>query len=350
MEVFVVEEPLKIDLIELLGSDEAQRANVFAWDSKAANVEGCLELLNPRQAGTEISVNNKQVPVLSLVDTLLARGWTKSTGRRVQHSPDSEKVFDYSKPMASRWYLQCLLAIDVLFQKKAKPFTSGRSKSFYRLLLHSPAMADPTMPASEAKRLLATITGDDRVLAELDGIPLAKRKRVTVQPPPTDDDDEWGHDFQPTAAEQPGSSTDPPGHNVAETDGPLSTPADSSFSSSSSTSGSSSSDTASEPDAEWGGDTDEPLPHPDKILGQKVYVEHRQGGGLGLSVRCNNPGHGRCRKYRSAKLDVATFGEMAPVYYLATWLAASHDDHPNGHGQWRPSRAQVRVYLAGHPM
>ena len=79
------------------------------------------------------------------------------------------------------------------------------------------------------------------------------------------------------------------------------------------------------------------------LLGQRVSVESKLDGRIGLRVRCLNPAHGECKKYRSLRMQTDKYGPKAAVYYLTAWLEASHADLPQPHNKWKPSPELIQA-------
>ena len=67
-----------------------------------------------------------------------------------------------------------------------------------------------------------------------------------------------------------------------------------------------------------------------------------------LAVTCSNPGHPLCNRSRSTELQVGTYGRLAAVYYLGSWLEANHLSQAE-HKAYQPSAAIIRNYIARYP-
>ena len=80
-------------------------------------------------------------------------------------------------------------------------------------------------------------------------------------------------------------------------------------------------------------------PIPENILGARCKYYPRDKG---IRVWC--PHHVGCACYRSARMDVDIFGLEAGRWFLETWL--SKWDRPGLHKNYRPTRADIRQYLA----
>ena len=85
-------------------------------------------------------------------------------------------------------------------------------------------------------------------------------------------------------------------------------------------------------------------------MGVPVRIENHSGkADRGLRVTCRNPNHTGCKKYKSCRLDLTVFGQQAPVYYLHTWLSESFNMDESTHRKWKPTRTQIREFLASQP-
>jgi len=86
--------------------------------------------------------------------------------------------------------------------------------------------------------------------------------------------------------------------------------------------------------------------YPRRILGQRVTLEikHNSNGEIvaqDIRLKCSNPEHQNCDKYRSLALVAGLFGPRAAEFYLMAWLLAAHMPSAE-HKAVRPSRAEVR--------
>ena len=75
LEVFVIEEPQVVDVVALIGGKSALRHEVFVWVPTVSDVDGCLTLERPQVAKPQLQVSDPAMPLLSLLDELISRGW-----------------------------------------------------------------------------------------------------------------------------------------------------------------------------------------------------------------------------------------------------------------------------------
>ena len=75
-----------------------------------------------------------------------------------------------------------------------------------------------------------------------------------------------------------------------------------------------------------------------------VLLSRERQGVIGFGYRARCPHHARCRAFRSAHIDVATFGVKAPILFLGSWINAGAVMSEEEHKDWRPNRAEVLVY------
>ena len=62
---------------------------------------------------------------------------------------------------------------------------------------------------------------------------------------------------------------------------------------------------------------------PRRVEGARLKHEiHKSKNSEGLRVTCGKHGM-QCRRFRALNVDVATFGDQAPVFYLGCWLSHS---------------------------
>ena len=357
MEVFEVEEPCKLDLLALTGGDPSVRSDIMQWSSRAADVEGCLELHAPELARPTLKLSDANAPKLSLLDALHEGSW-EAVPALVRHAPGVGKQFDCREGSLRVAYLQCLLAIETIMEKRPRGFPSGKKSQFYEWLLRDPTNADEHLSAKDCKKRLSELTGDVVESAMLSAeAPPAKRPRS--EPLALGPADEFGGGVELEEAEV-GGAEGGGGLALAEGDEGAHRAAPSSSSGGDSDSSSDSSTTTATGEAApevtpaeetFGGDpADEAHDFPVEIDGQRVGVETHADGSAGLRINCNNPAHGKdCRKYRSVRLETEVFGHRAAEFFLGAWLEHSfHDELYGRHSTWKPGRAMVRAYAAAH--
>ena len=125
LEVFSVEDPTTLDLLDIFGTDPDKRSSILSWEPGVADVEGCVLLKRPQVLCPSLPLNSPRIPVLSLLDVLLSRGWL-GVQKVVEHKPGpgASKTFDDRSPANKRVYYQCVLASVQLFEKGAPAFKS----------------------------------------------------------------------------------------------------------------------------------------------------------------------------------------------------------------------------------
>lgn len=243
--------------------------------------------------------------------------------------------------MTKRFYMQCCLTVDDLFERGACDFHSCLTQSFYRLLLRQPELAGIGFTGVECLRHLN----------ELEGKPFEQFDKLNdLAPEPThpvavDDIECVGSDGEEPVGEpelEAGGGGVEPDHDDSR-------------------SGASSGD-------ESGGfveiDFIPPIvdaapvvavhdvfipdipDHPPFILGQKVLLKvHAVHNSIGLQVNCPNPIHLNCFKYRSTRLDGA-YGVRGTEAYLGGWLMQADAMTEANHKKHKTTKPQIDEYLA----
>lgn len=331
-EVFVYFEPTKIDILRLASGGVDNRQLWRGWTPVASDVDGCTALHSPCPIAHNMMLSHPKVLVLSLVDALHESGFSP-IAQKTTHIPGAPKVYDNRHLPSKRFYLQAVLAIDDLATAGVKGFESGRPGVYYKVLLKTKRLPDPSLSLKALQQLAV----DDDSFVELAAlgqaapIPAPKRQGSKRPAPVARADD--GESIGGDSDEGP-----PPGEPS-----PLS-PADGAS------------------DDEIAGESPEEPAHPPppvaaqqrprEILGQTVtYVRGRADARWlyhdRLSVKCNNPDHIQCKRSRSMELDRDVFGERAAEAFLGAWLLKSHLSQSR-HKKWAPTRAEMREFLAAH--
>ena len=244
------------------------------------------------------------------MDELEDRGWIR-VDRLVTHKPGGQLVYDGRGLPAKRAYLQCLLAIDVLFRLKITEFRSDRQQGFYQLLLHGRQEAHD---ARGYKNQLQDLPGDPPALRDL----MSVVKRPRLRPPDV-------------AVEGPASPS--PEYSISPV-GVVASPGD-----------------------EGDGDSDHPAPIGDPgpdVPGLPAFIDggacvHDTAGDKdGLRLYCKF--HKDCQKYRSRRLDPYGHGARAVEFYLGAWMERGRHIPEHLHHLHRgpPTRAEVEAYAASH--
>jgi hypothetical protein len=71
LDVFVVEEPVSIDILRLCGSQISARASFLGWQVGESDLDGCIALHTPEVLKPSIDLLDPKAPALALVDRLL---------------------------------------------------------------------------------------------------------------------------------------------------------------------------------------------------------------------------------------------------------------------------------------
>jgi hypothetical protein len=327
VEVFVVDEPCEIDLVQLVGLDFKVRAEVHMWQASESDVGGCLSLTDMQPVRPLMPLSSADIPILSLMDELDASGFV-AVSRRVNHVQGGALEYDTRGVVSKRCYFQCLLAADELWLKGIQDFSSLHSAAYYRLLLLCREPPNMPLSAKECERRIALLSGDVVQSHILRSLPRICAPSCPVNAPL--DDDIAGHadiaivDVQPLAVrDRSRSPAKPP-----------------SLSSSSSSSSSSDDDIAG---AEAVAEVRELT-----ILGVKASLEiHLARDTEGWRVRCPNLAHHECKRFRSTKMWTAQLGANACSLFLETWLADSYTKSSVQHKAWSPTLAQCKSYMDG---
>jgi hypothetical protein len=338
LDIFTLEEPVKMDVLSFEGVDPANRNRIHRWDVAKSAVENCVSLVTPRVISPLVQWRCKTYPVLCLLDMLKADGWKPHLGA-VDHSLDSAKMYDARAAETKRRYYQCLLMIVELFGAGAEPFLSTRPQSFFELLMKNPLKARSMLSAKECSRLLKSDNVEESALQDAMEARRAKRARrgdiVAVA------DEEFAGDGGLAAPVM--LAAEPPPAPLVPIRAPSAERPASISDSSSSSSGSATESASSGSSEGFAGGEDVPVIYSEFIEGVRVKQElHSRHGTLGLRVSCPNPLHPNCSKYRSVQCDAGIFGPRAAEFYLRAWLVASNNMSLAEHKRFRPTRAQTR--------
>ena len=239
-------------------------------------------------------------------------------------------MFDGRNVAGKRFYLQCCLVIDELAAKGAVRFPSNLPQVFYKLLLKCSSKADPSAKAGQWKERLALDAGDIVAVANCQSTKPSKRPRLVVT--------------QEIADEFAGDDglDDPPDeeHVVVSVGGRR--PAGSSSSTGVAVPGTPLPSVPGElPSAAY-----EQAVLPDDILGQPVKLCKR-GRHHGFQVKCLNPMHVGCDKYRSTVMDMQ-LGPRGTEAFLGVWLSHAFEVSKEDHAGTKPTRVEMEAYLRDH--
>ena len=343
-EVFIVEDPTSLDVIQLCGGSRvsaAARCGWQEWDTKPSDTDGCVTCFTPRALAPKVPLGHCQAPVLALLDELARRHFRPKRGK-VAHKPTSAAELDARKLPSKRFYFQAVLILDELFRGGLEEMPSDCTQVYYQVLLKGRRPVPLYLPVAEYKKMLRVGASEDVF------IELARAVAVAAAPPPL----AGGRGVKrPALAEVPddivgdevGTAEDMALEDEGQGDERPVEPA------------------GVEEEAIIGDGVDAdadadaaPLPMlraPAVIEGVAVtriagrsddhYSYHDR-----LKVTCKNPAHiaVNCSKSRSWVLDQGVFGERACEYYLGAWLRMC--DLPAAeHKRRKPTAAEVRAYM-----
>lgn len=330
-ECFVYQDPCLVDLLSITGAKLENRRQWLRWSSRPSDVDGCQTMFAAKPLVPGLSLSDRSVPVLSLIDALEAAGH-EGVPHKVFHHLVGVKQYDSRALSSKRTYLQAVLAAAELFAAGVPGFSSGHAHAYYALLLKTKELPDPTLGALAYRRKLAELDGDALQLKLLDR-PVGGDQMIAAVPKP-----------RLGKIEPFGEVTGDPGSDDDVAVPPPAPPP------------------ASPPrDIEIGGEDDgEAVPAalpfvpevPREICGMHVRrIKGRAGGGWTyhnrIGIKCNNPCHMDCGKTRSLAIDLDIFGPRSAEHFLACWLAKSDHAWIEGdHNKWAPSRDEVRLFIA----
>lgn len=108
LDVFVVEEPVSIDILRLCGAEISARANFLRWQVGESDLDGCIALHTPETLKPSIDLLDPKAPALALVDRLLELEF-EPVQRIVKHEAacvqyDSRIVWYREGPHSLSWY------------------------------------------------------------------------------------------------------------------------------------------------------------------------------------------------------------------------------------------------------
>lgn len=328
-EVFAIEDPLLVDLLDLVGG-ATDRRRWLKWETRQSDVEGCVSLVAPTPLRPQASLSSPTIPVLCLMDALDQAG-VAGVERRVVHDSVGVKEYDCRQAVAKRAYLQCVLAFGDLQAAGVGPFPSGQPNSFYALILRERKPVPLALGSAEYNKRLAVASGELPELAAL-GDALAPSD---VAAPAA---------LQALRSAAAATASDDDSSNAID-DG-ISAPAESAQQSAGESSDELAVDRGDEPAVQR---HRAPPGLPADVLGQPLRrIPGRKGGGWSyharVQVACWNPLHEGCSKSRSVALDVETHGPQACVFYLGAWLRAADGMSAATHKSYKPTAQQVRDF------
>ena len=105
---------------------------MLRWDATTSDVEGCVDLNNPRDAASQFSLEDDDVPVLVVLDKMHDLKWSPFRCR-IDHR-DLTPSFDCRGARSKGLYFKCLLKLeDVLLTDPL--VSSEQPQSYYKLVL-----------------------------------------------------------------------------------------------------------------------------------------------------------------------------------------------------------------------
>ena len=331
LDVFVVEDPEKLDLVHICGTDPSIRGAILRRERQESDVEGCIALVNGQPIEPGVPLGSPRIPILSLLDALEHNGFEPEQ-HVVTHSNGGRKAYDARDPMGKRAYYQCVIAGSQLFQKGAQPYKSNRPQAFYKLLLRDQAKAEAKLKAIECEKL---VWAAERSV-KLDALEARAPKRPRVELPVVPGEDvqvEEEEEVFVGGREEVPAPLAPPSPAVA----PLAPPSPAGSSSSSSPSSS------REEEEVYAGPRPVVPPYPEMIRGVQVRPRFKTNTNKwGIEVTC--PHHDNCRKFRTLDLNTDIFGHRAAEYFLGAWLMTPNPPNGKPHKRWFPARNDVREY------
>ena len=129
-----------LDILSYIGDPIDGRAAVHTWEVRISDVYGCEEFHTPTLVEYSGSLMSSNAPVLALIDALRGDHFIAMYAS-FKHHRRGGKYYDARALPSKRAYLQCCLTQASLYSKGVSDFVSGKSESFYRLLLRDPKKA-----------------------------------------------------------------------------------------------------------------------------------------------------------------------------------------------------------------
>ena len=336
-------DPEDIDLLSCIGDIIDGRSGICTWRIQKSDTAGCEEWFSPSVVKYDKSLMTVDAPVLAIVDQLRENHFTAKYSK-IDHRRRSGKFYDARSLPSKRSYLQCLLVQAQLFEKGVVEFSSGNSDAFYKLLMRSPAKAVVGMTSRQCKLALQNV---DSALVPL-YTPALQQRALGVDVDSGDEDTTTGAIVRGRAKRAAKAAPLPLEDEAKHIDGDSGGKSSSSSASSSDTWNTSASNKCSvdgDSGSRSSSSASSSAKFPRSVEGARLKHEiHKSKNSEGLRVTCGKHGM-QCRRFRALNVDVATFGDQAPVFYLGCWLSHSGDMTIEEHRKFFPTLGDVRKYL-----
>ena len=343
--VFAVEDPVKIEITSL--ATLANRGSVLEWEICRSDTDAplkCVSLHKPKAVSSDKPLDSRSIPVVNLLDELEKRHFA-GVSRRVCHCKVSEiQEFDNRSLWNKRFYLQCVLQQQALFEAGACDFHSELSFSFYQLLLKKPAIARTDLRPAQCQSLLS-----GKICGASSGSASIMRKSST--PAVTRPENAILSDSGSESVSEDENKTPPAKKPKTKPKAKPELLAHlSSMSESEGLSGLDDGKLEEDLDDEkiLDGELESVIDTPAFVEGQAVSQFHDKWGIniQGLRVACNNPAHKGCNKSRNLGIDADIDCHMGAALYLGAWLSKSRHLSQESHKKYFPTPDEVRMYAA----
>ena len=334
IDVFPAQEPARMDVLSYFKDPLLDRHRIRVWECGESHVEACFRLHSPKPLVYNGLLTANDAPVLAIEDRLRKDGYVHRM-QKIRHTRRSGLYYDGRAIQSARCYLQCLLASKSLYDRGLTWFESGKSATYYRLLLRSPSDELAVLTNGELRDKLRYL--DPSVV--LPALPAPGESSAPLAL--NDLDGDSGDDMLPVPkvrakAKPKVTPVDTP--VLALADDVVADPVERSSSDSSSSSSTSNDASLSGDDVDGG--------FPRHIEGAKLKREsHEDGSDEGFRVTCVAHGAACARLYRSRKIGVERYGPQAAVIYLGCWLKLGHTMPCEKHKVYKPTHAAMRKYL-----
>jgi len=328
-----------------------------------SDVSGCVDYTEGSVVDPTSGVPLMELPCATLIERLLLEGWSAGKDRRDSHAELRDKTFCMEPGFtASPTYFVCLLSLEELFYGGLFSLSCGQHDKYYQALLIVQDK-EQVLPGLLARQYVAIMDGAPDVPPALPRI--LNTPAAAALPVHNGNAGAGAIEFEPEEDPIPVPVELPRfGMGRAAELGDASNDEDDPFSP----------ERSPEQAPSDGEDTPavspamaalvaklrlwDTLPLPSSIAGVPAIVEREEHPTRGppyirKRVFCTNPAHGNCRRSRNLSFDTH-FGQAEVFGYLGCWLAHSNDEihgvSKDAHSRYRPSVAEVEVYLRERQM